>query len=127
MSLLLALPAAALGDDTQPQPAPPKLEVLTHRGHDSRWAFVLKKTIARKSPDTTAKAVTRLKLKTEDGTDNLVLALERITDVSGRRWVRVRLPILPNGQTGWVPQESLGGFHHVRTWLRINRRRLRAT
>jgi hypothetical protein len=71
--------------------------------------------------------MTRLKLKTEDGTDELHVLLRRYTDDSGRRWIQVRLPLLPNGRTGWVPQESLGGFHKVRTWLKIDRRRKRAT
>lgn len=128
VALLLAWPVAALGDDPGPPSPPiPGSEVLSTPGHISRWAFVVRSVVARATPDMHAKAVARLRLKTEDGTDNLVLALERVTDATGRRWVRVRLPILPNGKTGWVPQETLGGFHRVRTWLRIDLRRLRAT
>ena len=133
VAAVLACPAAAFADDPgnpppPPAPAPqPAPEVLSTPGHVSRWAFVVRKTIARANPEAGSKGVARLKLKTEDGTDNLVLALERTTDATGRRWVRVRLPILPNGSTGWVPQESLGGFHKVRTWLRIDLTRLRAT
>src|SRR6185369_6029744 len=55
------------------------------------------------------------------------MVLERRTDAHGRQWVRVRLPILPNNTTGWVPRKSLGGFHKVHTWLKIDRRRLTAT
>jgi hypothetical protein len=93
----------------------------------SRWAFVHKRAIARAKPTQKSKAVARLRLKTQDGTDELVMVLERMTMPDQRRWVRVRLPILPNGSTGWVPQEALGGFHRVRTWLKIDRKRLRAT
>jgi len=102
-------------------------ETLSKPGEVSRWAFVLDPTIARKAPDWKSKAVARVGVKTPDKTDNLVLALERTTDAAGRSWVRVRLPILPNGSTGWVRAETLGGFHRVRTWLRIDRRRLTAT
>ena len=102
-------------------------EQLTKPGKLSRWAFVTRKAVVRVHPTSDARAITRLRLKTEDGTDEIVLALERYTDASARRWVRVRLPILPNNTTGWVPQDALGGFHHVTTWLRVNTRRLRAT
>jgi hypothetical protein len=141
---LLALPGAALADDPQPPPCPtdappppgsqcppvatpPPREVLSEPGKVSRWAFVVRSAIARRDPSADARPVARLRLKTQDGTDELVLALERTTDASGRPWVRVRLPILPNGSTGWVPQATLGGFHRVHTWLQIDRRRLRAT
>ena len=52
--------------------------------------------------------------------------LESTTDSSSRAWVRVRLAILPNSATGWVPQDALGAFHSVRTRLVIDRRALRA-
>jgi hypothetical protein len=103
------------------------VEVLSVPGKVSRWAFVFERAIARVAPQSTAKAVARLKLKTEDGTDELVLALRRQTDAAGRKWVQVRLPILPNGRTGWVAEEALTELRTVRTWLRIDRRRLTAT
>ena len=40
--------------------------------------------------------------------------------------MRVRLAILPNSATGWVPQDALGAFHPVRTRLVIDRRAFRA-
>ena len=101
-------------------------EQLTKPGKLSRWALVTRKAVVRVHPASDARAITRLRMETEDCTDELVLALERYTDASGRRWVRVRLPVLPNNTTGWVPQDALGGFHRITTWLRINTRRLRA-
>lgn len=124
----LAGAPVALADDPPAPTAPTATrEVLSTPGKTSRWAFVLRKAIVRTKPEAGAKAVTRLRLKTQDGTDEIVMALERYTDASGRRWVRVRLPILPNNSTGWVPQETLGGFHRVNTWLRIDTRRFKAT
>jgi hypothetical protein len=101
-------------------------ELLSKPGHVSRWAFVLRKAIAREVPEPGAKAVARLRLRTQDGTDELVAVLARQTDAAGRRWVQVRLPILPNGSTGWVQEDALGRFHRVRTWLRIDKKRLEA-
>jgi hypothetical protein len=121
---LAVLPALAHADEATPQPS---REVLSKPGDVSRWAFVLRRAIVRQTPDPDSKAVARLRLKTQDGTDELVMVLERVTDSEQRRWVRVRLPILPNNSTGWVPQQALGGFHRVHTWLRISRNRRRAT
>jgi hypothetical protein len=118
VALLAFAPAVAQGDGA---------EVLSRPGVVSRWAFVLKPVVARAAPDPGADAVARLRLRTQDGTNELVMALQRVSDASGRRWVRVRLPILPNGSTGWVPQEALGGFHRVHTWLRVDTKRLRVT
>jgi hypothetical protein len=120
-SALIAI-AAAPGASAQ-EPAAGS-EVLSDPGHISRWAFVVRKAIARRAPDPRARAVARLRLRTQDGTDELVAVLERQTDAAGRRWVKVRLPILPNGSTGWVTESSLGPFHRVRTWLRIDSKRL---
>jgi lipoprotein-anchoring transpeptidase ErfK/SrfK len=41
--------------------------------------------------------------------------------------VHVRLAVLPNGTTGWVPRAALGGYGTVDTRLEIDLRRLRAT
>jgi lipoprotein-anchoring transpeptidase ErfK/SrfK len=122
---LAALAFAPAAGATDP-PAPGARETLSDPGHISRWAFVQRKAIARKTPDAKARAVARLRLKTQDGTDELVAVLERETDAAGRVWVRVRLPILPNGSTGWVPEDAVGPYHRVRTWLRIDTKRLQA-
>ena len=44
-----------------------------------------------------------------------------------RVWIRVRMPGRPNGRTGWVRRDALGRLHVVRTALRIDRARSRAT
>ena len=41
--------------------------------------------------------------------------------------MRVRLAILPNSATGWVPQDALGAFNPVRTRLVIDRNPFLAT
>ena len=69
-----------------------------------RWAFVIRRVIARSAPSRSAAPVTRLRLLTPEKTTNLVQAIEGRRTASGRRWVRVRLAILPNNSTGWVPK-----------------------
>jgi hypothetical protein len=134
LALLLSAPARAQ-EQPPPEPPPeeplpvtwPDVEVLSKPGELSRYAFTLRKAIVRKSPDWEAKAIGRLRLKTQDGTDELLMVLDRSHDVSGRPWLRVRLPVLPNNTTGWVPEESLGRLRRTQAWLIVDRRRLRAT
>jgi hypothetical protein len=122
--VVLGSGASAAADDP---PAQPAIETLSVPGQLSRWAFVVHAVLARREPDAKARPVARMHLKTHDRTDELVLALERTRDATGRAWVKIRLPILPNGTTGWVPADALGGFHRVTTWLRVDLTRLRAT
>ena len=55
-----------------------------------------------------------------------MLALEEREDETGFPWVRVRLPVLPNDATGWVPRQALGPYTVIRTRLVLDRKRLRA-
>jgi lipoprotein-anchoring transpeptidase ErfK/SrfK len=92
----------------------------------SRYAEVLRAVAARARPSSTARVVARLDTRTPEGTSNVVLLLERV-DRAGALWLRVRLPVLPNNTTGWVPRSALGGYNTVRTHLVVDRRALRAT
>jgi lipoprotein-anchoring transpeptidase ErfK/SrfK len=56
-----------------------------------------------------------------------VLVLARRVDRQGQVWVRVRLPVLPNNTTGWVPRDALGGYGVVRTHLVVELGRESAT
>ena len=93
----------------------------------SRWAPVLAHAVARAQPSPSARVVARLARRTPEGTHNLVLALERLEDASGRLWVRIRLPVLPNNRTGWVLRATLGGYTTVPTRLVVDRSRFTAT
>jgi lipoprotein-anchoring transpeptidase ErfK/SrfK len=45
----------------------------------------------------------------------------------GRLWVRVRLPVLPNGTQGWVLRSALSGYTFVDTHLVVSLRHRRLT
>jgi len=92
---------------------------LSEPGKLSRWAFVERTTVARAEPRRSARAVARLATLTPERTQNLVVPLERV-ERRGRLWLRVRLPVLPNGTTGWVPREHVGTYHEVRTHLIVD-------
>ena len=91
-----------------------------------RYAFVMRRVVARSAPNRNARPVGKLLRLTPERTTNLVLALD------GRRtrravWIRVRLPVLPNDTTGWVPRRALSDWKVVRTHLVVDRRGLTAT
>ncbi len=90
----------------------------------TRWATVDRPVAALTEPG--GGRVARLTTKTPEGTTNLVVVLGRARRQDGVLWVRVRLPVLPNGSTGWVPREALGGYHTVDTRLVVDRRAMRA-
>ena len=102
--------------------APGETTILSERNGISRWAKVLRPAAARVAPSRSARAITVVSDRTPEGTNNLVLALE-----SRGSWVRVRLAVLPNGTTGWLPREALGPYRGVWTRLVVNRARRTAT
>jgi hypothetical protein len=83
--------------------------------------------LARDRPRPNATVVERLETQTPEETSNIVVILGRRRDAAGRLWVHVRLPVLPNGRTGWIPREALGGYSEVRTRLVVDLDRLTAT
>jgi hypothetical protein len=103
-----------------------KVERVSKLGKTSYFAFVEKGGSARSAPKASAKTVAKLKTKSPEGTDDLVLVLDRTT-VKDEGWLRVRLPVRPNGTTGWVPASSLSELQPVDTWLRINTKAFRIT
>ena len=72
-------------------------------------------------------AVTRLHFRTEDGFPEVYLVLSRVVTPSGRIWLKIALPMRPNGTTGWVLRGGLGDLHSVTTWLVIDRQALRVS
>jgi hypothetical protein len=104
----------------------PRPTLIASTRHASRWASVLRATAARSAPGSHAPIVGRLETRTPEGTTNLVLVLGRAV-AHGRMWAKVRLPVLPNNTTGWVPRPALGGQRVVQTRLVVDRRSLTAT
>jgi len=91
------------------------------------WALVLRRTIARAQPTRASKAVATLETTTSDDTQNNVLILDRYDVTASQTWYRVRLPILPNNSTGWVPAANLGHLYTIHTHLYVDRAKLTAT
>jgi hypothetical protein len=95
------------------------VERLSDELTTSWWAYVRRATVARRQPSAAAEVVARLPARTSLGTRELVLVLERSSTAAGE-WLHVRLPVRPNGVTGWVPARSLGRLRHLRRSLRVD-------
>ncbi len=121
LAFALLTPAFA-GAQTPATPSEPEPEVLSGEGDVWRWGTVERRTLAREDPDVRSKGVYKLQTRTPENTTNPVIVLERLRKGS-TTWLRVRLPVLPNGTTGWIPSGALGPLYKVRTHLLIDRRK----
>ncbi len=92
----------------------------------ARFAPVLHGTVGLSAPRPAARPVAPLERVTTEGTTNIVLVLGQRTR-GDALWVHVRLPVLPNGLTAWVPRSALGAYEFVHTHLVVDRARLTAT
>jgi hypothetical protein len=126
MAALALAPPAHARDQSKAALSPAPARVSNERTR-TRWANPAQRAIARRQPRSGARAVTRLHYYTEDGYPEVYLVLRRYTEASGKQWLEVRLPMRPNGRSGWVPRGALGKLHTVSTFLRVDKHRLRAT
>lgn len=114
-----------------PAPAEPAFRVgrprlLNPRETREWYAPVLREVAARSAPRASAPRVAPLGPRTPEGTTNIVLIVGERVRRAGL-WVRVRLAILPNGRTGWVPRTALGALRVVHTHLVVDRAAFTAT
>jgi lipoprotein-anchoring transpeptidase ErfK/SrfK len=93
----------------------------------SRYAPVRRAAMARRGPAAASAPVARVSTRTPEGTTNIVQVLGRREDADGGLWLRVALATLPNGRSGWLPRDALGGYASVDTHLVVDLSRLTAT
>jgi lipoprotein-anchoring transpeptidase ErfK/SrfK len=108
---------------SEPAAAPPTTPTTTPATEqDEPTAVIARATTAltvRSAPDQEAAVVAELPATTEFGSPRALL-------VTGRQpgWVRVQLPVRPNGSAGWVPDgavELVAGDHGVTVDLEARR------
>ena len=105
-----------------------KIENLNKLGKESYFAYVEKAVGAKSQPKT----------QREDGrqahgsrpvraptTSCSVIA--RTTDSKDRVWLKVRLPIRPNGTTGWVQENALSELQPVDSWIKVSTKTYKVT
>jgi L,D-transpeptidase catalytic domain len=106
--------------------APGATVILSDERTTTRWAHAQGTARIRSEPSATARTITRLRFLTEDGRAEVYLVLGGRVDATGRRWLHIRVPMRPNGRTGWVTEDALSRLYVVRTRLVIDRGALRA-
>jgi hypothetical protein len=117
----LALPASA---SAGAQPAGMRLSdgrTFSHWAHPQHTAPIWR------GPSQTSRPVAQIHYLTEDGFPEVYLVLRRFTDRHGNTWLQIRIPMRPNGRSGWVRGSALGPLYLVKTRLLVDRERLRAT
>ncbi|MGZ8634591.1 MAG: hypothetical protein ACXWZZ_12175, partial [Solirubrobacteraceae bacterium] len=128
---LLALVAAAIAPASALASEPPANPAGTVKLSDeratTRWAHTADLQPVFTRPSGTAHRVARLRLFTEDKLPEVYLVLASWKNDEGNTWLKIRVPMRPNGRTGWVRESALGTLHTVHTHLIVNRHTLRAT
>lgn len=92
----------------------------------SRWAPVRRALLARAAPARDAAPVAAVSTRTPEGTTNILQLLGTARLEATGLWQGVRLAVLPNGTTGWVPRSGLGGSVLLDTRLVVDRALFRA-
>jgi hypothetical protein len=124
-----------VGAANKPPPGPPpppgvypQRTLLSDRSTETyRWAFVRHRTVARSGPSRNARALSQISFRTPELYRNAIQVLNKVDYGNRPAWVRIRLAILPNGSTGWVPRGSLSSFQTIHTRMTISHSRMRAT
>jgi len=122
-----AAPRAALAVPARPALAIPAPRALADGAGMTRWTVVRRATVARARARRGAAAVARVTRLTPEGTETALPVTGRRKGPDGRPWLRVTLPVLPNGTQGWVPRRALAGYAVSRHRLIVDRARMRLT
>ena len=122
------------------QATAPSLSVYIHVGRSAARSFrmsslagrsqnatLIRRVAVRARPTDASRAVFRLSAMTPEQVPHVLYLLSGKIDANGRYWLRVSLPALPNGRSGWIPRDVVRRFQWVDTHLLIDRARFRAT
>jgi lipoprotein-anchoring transpeptidase ErfK/SrfK len=93
----------------------------------TRWAHPAQRSPIRTKPQQNANPITSTHFLTEDGFPEVYLALRSWSEPKGPTWIKVRIPMRPNGTTGWVLESALGPLYKVGTHLIVDRSKRKAT
>jgi lipoprotein-anchoring transpeptidase ErfK/SrfK len=135
LCLLGALIVVGAAGATAHAATPPQLPAANPEGAvrlsdeqtESRWGYSTRRARIYSRPSGRARTITRLHLLTEDGFPEIYLALARWVDPQNNVWLKIRVPMRPNGRTGWVRDDALTSLTVVRKMLDVDKKKLRAT
>jgi lipoprotein-anchoring transpeptidase ErfK/SrfK len=132
VTVVTLAPGAHVAPAELPAPSPPAFVVPRPTGlrtvrEASFFAPIRKAAVARGAPAPDSPPLAAISRHTPEGTTNIVELVGAPRREASGLWQRVRLAMLPNGTTGWVPRSALGGLMLLETRLVIDRARFRAT
>ena len=120
-----AVAHAAAAPQALPPANPPGARPMSDERLETRWSYPQRRARIYARPSARAHTVARLRLLTEDRFPELYVVLAAWVDPSGNEWLKIRVPMRPNGRTGWVARNALGELNVVHTFLDVDKRRLR--
>ena len=90
------------------------------------WAYPQTAASVHADPSSSSRTVSKLHFLTELRAPEVYRVTGKTTDADDQTWLRLAVLARPNGQVGWVPEDSLGPLHEIDETLVINRNALRA-
>jgi len=93
----------------------------------SQSAPLVRSVEAYARPSADSRVVMRLSAQTPERVPHVLYLSSGRIDATGRYWLRVPLPRLPNGSMGWIRREAVGSFSSVDTHVVIERSKFRIT
>lgn len=94
--------------------------ILSNETTHTKWSFANAAAEIRSQPSKSARGMAKLKFWSPDGFQQSYILL-REHWVGRKPWVKLRIPMRPNGHVGWVPRGDLSGFHLTHLELVVNR------
>jgi hypothetical protein len=122
-----ALAPASASAASLPPASPSGAVRLSDERRTTRWAHVADLQPIFSRPSASAHQVAQLHLLTEDSFPEVYVVLSRWKNAAGNTWLKIRVPMRPNGRTGWVRQSALRPLQTTHTELVVNRHTLRVT
>jgi L,D-transpeptidase catalytic domain len=128
LAVLATAPAAlAAAAPKLPPFTPAAMKRVSDEHRITRWGYVARVRPIFERPSLHARRVAKLHVYTEDDFPEIYVVLARWRDPKGVAWLRIRVPMRPNGITGWVRESALTDLVTVHTAIRIDRRHQRLT
>lgn len=117
-ALVLTLIAVATGS------APGPASANTPRSYPAAGYLLVPSVAARTAPDPRARVVLTLHQFRPDFREQIVLSVGERSGTDGQPWLKLSLPMRPNGTMGWIPaaQASIAPTHNRIVVKRASRR-----
>jgi hypothetical protein len=122
VSALLGWPGSAIAQGPSSRPD----VILSNEFTHTTWALADVSGAIRSQPGATARKITRLDFFSPDGfQQSYILLRERW--LGSHAWVKLRIPMRPNGRVGWVPRRDLAAYHVTHLDIVVDRAKRRLT